>query len=204
MFTGGNLVRLSKTVEQCHNWGDNTGLLLPKLLNMNHKLKRDIVRYLHEQGADKVGVASCKAWPEAGMVPEDYWPHSLWPAAKSVVVIGLQMLLPIVETTPSSQHMELYRTCNRVLDSLAFNLTRWLNRQGHASVFFSRDGYARIDVLLQKPAAAFAHIFAARYAGLGHVSSHRSRPAARPAAEETTLRTLSCVRGLLSGAGFHL
>jgi epoxyqueuosine reductase QueG len=52
---------------------------------------------------------------------------------------------------------------------MAFNVTRWLNRRGHASVFFSRDGYARIDVLLQKPSAAFAHIFAAQYAGLGNV-----------------------------------
>jgi epoxyqueuosine reductase QueG len=33
----------------------------------------------------------------------------------------------------------------------------------------SRDGYASIDVLIKKPAAAFAHIFAAHYAGLGNV-----------------------------------
>jgi len=129
---------------------------------MDHKLKIAVVRYLHEQGADKVGVASCETWHEVGMVPQDYRPSSIWPPAKSVIVLGLQMPLPIVETTPSSQHMELYRTCNRVLD-------RWLNRRGHASLFFSRDGYARIDVLLQKPAAAFAHIFAAQYAGLGNI-----------------------------------
>ena len=39
----------------------------------------------------------------------------------------------------------------------------------HASTFFSRDGYANIDVLLRKPAAAFSHTFAAQYAGLGNV-----------------------------------
>ncbi|MDY7031940.1 MAG: 4Fe-4S binding protein, partial [Thermodesulfobacteriota bacterium] len=91
------------------------------------------------------------------------------PLTRSVIVIGIQMPLPIVETTPSAQHMELYRTSNRILDNMAFELTLLLNRKGHASIFMSRDGYARIDVLIEKPAAAFAHIFAAHYAGLGSV-----------------------------------
>jgi epoxyqueuosine reductase QueG len=136
---------------------------------MDKDLKKEIVQYLHERGADLVGVASPKTWDRIGAVPEPYRPDRLWPPTKSVIVIGLQMPLPIVETTPSAQHMELYRTCNRVLDDMAFDLTRWLNRRGHASIFFSRDGYAKIDILIRKPAAAFAHIFAAQYAGLGNV-----------------------------------
>jgi epoxyqueuosine reductase QueG len=136
---------------------------------MDTKLKKEMLRYLKGRGADMVGVASVKAWSRAGVVPEPYRPDSIWPLAKSVIVIGLQMPLPIVETTPSAQHMELYRTCNRVLDDMAFDLTRWLNRHGHASIFLSRDGYARIDMLIKKPAAAFSHGFAAYYAGLGHV-----------------------------------
>lgn len=132
-------------------------------------MKSKIVRYLKSQGADLVGVASPETWDSEGMVPEAYRPSSLWPPVRSVIVIGIQMPLPIVETTPSAQHMELYRTCNRILDNMAFGLTRWLNRRGHASIFLSRDGYASIDVLIRKPAAAFAHIFAAQYAGLGNV-----------------------------------
>ena len=136
---------------------------------MNKKLKTEIVKYLRDRGADMVGVASAKKWLRDGIVPESYRPTSLWEPAKTVIVIGIQMPLPIVETTPSAQHMELYRTCNRVLDDMAFDVTRWLNRRGHASIFLSRDGYANIDVLIKKPAAAFAHIFAAHYAGLGNV-----------------------------------
>ena len=136
---------------------------------MNQKLKDEIVCYLHERGVDMVGVASVEAWSQADSVPEEYRPDSLWPLARSVIVMGIQMPLPIVETTPSAQHMELYRTSNRILDNMAFELTLWLNRKGHASIFMSRDGYARIDVLIEKPAAAFAHIFAAYYAGLGSV-----------------------------------
>ncbi|RJP67580.1 MAG: epoxyqueuosine reductase [Candidatus Abyssobacteria bacterium SURF_17] len=136
---------------------------------MSDKLKKEIVRYLREQGADLVGVATVKTWAEQGIVPEPYRPDSIWPPARSVIVIGLQMPLPIVETTPSAQHMELYRTCNIALDKMAFDLTRWLNRRGHASIFLSRDGYANIDVLIKKPAAAFSHVFAAQYAGLGYV-----------------------------------
>jgi epoxyqueuosine reductase QueG len=79
------------------------------------------------------------------------------------------MPLPIVETTPSVQHRDLYTTCNRRLDDLAFDLTRRLNRQGHAAIPLSRDGYANIHLLIRKPAAAFAHIFSAYYAGMGNI-----------------------------------
>jgi epoxyqueuosine reductase len=130
-------------------------------------MKKEITKYLYDYGADIVGIASVETWTQVGMVPEVYRPDSLWPLTKSVIVIGLQMPLPIIETTPSAQHMELYRTCNRILDNMAYDLTRWLNRRGCASIFLSRDGYASIEVLIKKPAAAFAHNFAAQYAGLG-------------------------------------
>lgn len=132
-------------------------------------IKEEVIDYLGNLGADIVGVASAKAWPQANWVPKAFHPDSLWPKTQSVIVIGLQMPLPIVETTPSVQHTELYRTCNRILDNMAFELTRWLNRRGYASTFFSRDGYASIEVLIEEPVAAFAHIFAAQYAGLGTV-----------------------------------
>ena len=136
---------------------------------MNEEIKTEIVDNLYNLGADMVGIASAKTWLQEGRVPKAYRPDSLWPQTRSVIAIGLQMPLPIVETTPSVQHTELYRTCNQTLDNMAFFLTRWLNRRGYASTFFSRDGYASIEVLIEKPAAAFAHIFAAQYSGLGAV-----------------------------------
>ena len=73
---------------------------------MSKGLKKEIIEYLQERGADLVGFASPKAWAKADMVPEPYRPERLWAPTRSVIVIGLQMPLPIVETTPSAQHME--------------------------------------------------------------------------------------------------
>jgi epoxyqueuosine reductase QueG len=136
---------------------------------MGDNLKTSIVDYLEEKGADLIGFASTDQWAQDNRVSEAYRPTSIWPSARSVIVIGLQMPLPIIETTPSVQHRDLYTTCNRRLDDLAFDLTRRLNRQGHAAIPLSRDGYANIHILIGKPAAAFAHIFSAYYAGLGHI-----------------------------------
>jgi epoxyqueuosine reductase QueG len=136
---------------------------------MGTNLKKDITDYLQDRGADLVGFASSGQWVQDGRVSDAYRPESIWPQTRSVIVIGLQMPLPIVETTPSVQHRDLYTTCNRRLDDLAFDLTRRLNRQGHAAIPLSRDGYANIHILIRKPAAAFAHIFSAYYARLGHI-----------------------------------
>ena len=136
---------------------------------MKQQLKRDIHAFLRERGADLIGIASADAWNHDGRVSEAYRPGSLWPLTRSVIVMGIQMPLPIVETTPSVHHRDLYTTCNRVLDGLAFDLSRWLNRRGHPSIPLSRDGYATINILIDNPRVAFAHNHAAYYAGLGHI-----------------------------------
>jgi epoxyqueuosine reductase len=136
---------------------------------MNQELKKDVSAFLYERGADIFGVASTKTWAREDMVTEACRPDSLWTPTKSVIVIGLQMPLPVVETTPSVQHRDLYNACNHSLDRLAFDVSRWLNRRGFASLPLSRDGYANIHILKKKPGAAFSHIFAAYYAGLGFI-----------------------------------
>jgi epoxyqueuosine reductase len=138
-------------------------------LGMNQKLKTEINTFLHERGADLVGMASPEIWDRENMVHHNYRPRSIWPQTTSIIVIGIEMPLPVVETTPSVQHRDLYNNCNRTLDGVAFELSRWLNRRGYASINLSRDGYATINVLLNTPEAAFSHTFAAYYAGLGHI-----------------------------------
>ena len=81
------------------------------------------------------------------------------------------MPLPIVETTPSILHKELYDTSNRELDQLAYDLTRYLNRLSHASFFFPRDGYSSLKALRENNLAAFSHVMAAKYAGLGTIGT---------------------------------
>lgn len=131
--------------------------------------EKEITAYLRERGADLVGFAAADMWDEDTRVPEAYRPKALWPKARSVIVIGMAMPLPIVETTPSVQHRDLYNACNRSLDDLAFDLARRLARGGHGAIHLSRDGYANINVLLKNPRAAFSHTLAAYYAGLGYI-----------------------------------
>lgn len=136
-------------------------------------LRREIISYAGEQGADLIGFARVEKWPEAAEVPPEFWPQALWPPARTVIVLGMGLPLPIVETTPSAIHMELYNTCNRELDGLAYRLASWLNRRGCASIFFPRDCYGSIKILMEKPFAAFGHVPAAKYAGLGTVGLSR-------------------------------
>ncbi len=143
---------------------------MPDNLGKNDDLKKDIINYAACHGADLIGFANVERWPEYNEIPPDFWPTALWSMARTVIVMGMQMPLPIVDTTPSILHRETYDTCNRELDALAFGLTRYLNKKGHASIFFTRDGYGSIKNIIEKPFAAFSHTFAAKYAGLGTVS----------------------------------
>ncbi len=135
----------------------------------NSGLKGLIIKFCKDRGADLVGFAPVERWDEAGEVPPDFRPQAIWSPARTVIVIGVAMPLPIVETTPSVLHMELYNTSNRELDQMAYDLTRYLNRLGHASFFFPRDGYGTLKALRENPMAAFSHVMAAKYAGLGTV-----------------------------------
>jgi len=137
----------------------------------NSDLKGLILQFCKDRGADLVGFASVERWEEAGEVPPDFRPQAIWPPARTVIVMGMEMPLPIVETTPSILHKELYDTSNRSLDQLAYDLTRYLNRLGHASFFFPRDGYSSLRALREKNLAAFSHVMAAKYAGLGTIGA---------------------------------
>ncbi|MHC1721484.1 MAG: epoxyqueuosine reductase [Clostridiaceae bacterium] len=132
-------------------------------------LKEKIKQFCYNAGADIIGFSSVDRWAEAGEIKEEFWPQGLFPPAKTVIVMGVAMPLPIVETTPSILHKETYDTANRVLDDMAYNLVRYLNRQGYSSYFFTRDGYGSLRLLKERPMAAFSHIHAAKYAGLGTI-----------------------------------
>jgi epoxyqueuosine reductase len=140
----------------------------------NSDLKSLIRQFCLDRGADLVGFAPVERWDEAGEVPPDFRPRAIWPPARTVIVMGMEMPLPIVETTPSILHKELYDTSNRELDQLAYNLTRYLNRLSHASFFFPRDGYGTLKALRENNLAAFSHVMAAKYAGLGTIGANHN------------------------------
>jgi epoxyqueuosine reductase len=134
-------------------------------------LKERIIRFCGDRGVDLVGFALVERWDDAAEVPPDFRPAAIWPMARTVIVMGLEMPLPIVETTPSVVHLEMYKTANTELDQLAYDLTRFLNRLGQASFFFPRDGFGSMRALREKNRAAFSHVMAAKYAGLGTIGA---------------------------------
>ncbi len=139
-------------------------------------LKRQLQNKCRALGIPIVGFAPVKRWknPPAELpkipsswIPEDFWPQSIFPEARTVIVIGLPVSLPIVETAPSIYYHELYKTVNMLLDLRAYEIANFLNKNGFASICLPRDGYGDISILIEKPFAFFSHKHAAYLAGLG-------------------------------------
>ncbi len=134
---------------------------------MNDDLKAAVIEQCRKMEIPLVGVANTERWENPPWMPEDFYPQSIFPGARSVIVIGLPIHLPVIETTPSIYYHELYRTVNTLLDQYTYRLASFLNDRGHPSVFVPRDGYGSIEVLLKNPVAFFSHRHAAFLAGLG-------------------------------------
>lgn len=132
-------------------------------------IKGKITEYARSIGASLVGFAPASRWADYHELHPDYYPEAIWPQVKTVIVLGIPILLPIVETTPSINYQEQYTTANILLDQISYRLAIHLNNYGHASIFLPRDGYGNIKILLEKPVASFSHVYAAKYAGLGTI-----------------------------------
>ncbi len=139
-------------------------------------IKEELVEKCKQMGIQLVGFAPVDRWsnpPEElpnkfrEWIPEEFWPQSIFPEAKTVVVIGLPVQLPIVETAPSIFYHELYKTVNILLDSKAYEISNYLTERGYPSIYLPRDGYGDIDILLKNPMAFFSHKHAAYLAGMG-------------------------------------
>jgi epoxyqueuosine reductase len=137
---------------------------------MTEELKEAVLERCRKMEIPLVGVAAVERWknpPFRPWMPEEFFPQSIFPEARSVVVIGLPIHLPVLETAPSIYYYELYRTVNTLLDQYTYRLASFLNEQGHPSVFVPRDGYGSIEALRKNPIAFFSHRHAALLAGLG-------------------------------------
>jgi epoxyqueuosine reductase QueG len=134
----------------------------------------EVIAELQHLGATIVGFAPVERWAAHDEVPPSYRPEAIWPLARTVIVFGLPMLLPVIESTPSIHYQEHYDTANRLLDEASFRLAIRLNEAGHPSMSLPRDGYGSLEILLKNPYAAFSHTYAAKYAGLGTVGLSRN------------------------------
>lgn len=137
---------------------------------MDQQLKQLILTKCRNMGIPLVGIADVMRWedpPFQPWMPPEFFPHSIFPGAKSVVVIGLPVQLPVLETSPSIYYRDMYNLLNSLLDQYSYIIAEFLNNEGFPSVFVPRDGYGSIEVLLERPLAFFSHRHAAYCAGLG-------------------------------------
>ncbi|MCL2550205.1 MAG: 4Fe-4S dicluster domain-containing protein [Methanimicrococcus sp.] len=100
-------------------------------------------------------------------VPPDFYPKSVYPNAKTAIVIGVPVILPVIETTPSVFYNEHYHVLNAHLDSEALKLSYYLNDHESLAFPIPRDGYSGLAALKKDPTGAFSHKHAAYHAGLG-------------------------------------
>ncbi|HXZ23242.1 MAG TPA: 4Fe-4S binding protein [Methanomassiliicoccales archaeon] len=133
-------------------------------------LRQKIISKAGELDIPMIGFASAESWdnpPFEPWVPEEFRPKAIYPEARTVIVIGLPISLPIVESAPSIHYHELYNNVNLLLDEHAYRLSTFLSEKGHPSIYIPRDGYGSISILVDKPTAFFSHRHAAYLAGLG-------------------------------------
>ena len=139
-------------------------------------IKEELIIKVREMGIPLLGFAPVQRWSDPPKklpnkfkewIPEEFWPQSIYPETKTVIVIGLPVQLPIVETAPSIYYHELYTIVNNLLDSKAYEISNYLTEKGYPSIYLPRDGYGNIDVLLKNPVAFFSHKHAAYLAGMG-------------------------------------
>ena len=100
---------------------------------MTAELKRALLEKCRQMEIPMVGVASVERWetpPFEPWMPKEFYPQSIYPEAKSVVVIGLPISLPVLETSPSIWYRELYKTVNILLDQYTYRLSNYLSERG--------------------------------------------------------------------------
>ena len=172
----------------------------------SEELKEEILKKCRELQIPLVGFAPVSRWenpPEElpntfkVWIPENFWPQSIYPETKTVIVIGLPVSLPIVETAPSIYYHELYETVNADLDAKAYEISNFLTFKGFPSIYLPRDAYGDIDVILEKPFAFFSHKHAAYLAGLGSFGQNNIllTPEFGPRVRFTSIFTTAKIKG---------
>lgn len=131
------------------------------------------------------------------VLPE-FYPTNVFQESRTAIVIGVPVLLPILETTPSVYYNEHYKTLNSYLDSKALELSFYLNNQSLPSIPIPRDGYSGISALKKDPTAAFSHKHAAYHAGLGSFGQNNTilTPEFGPRVRFTTILTAASLNEL--------
>ena len=136
----------------------------------NFEMKSKIIEKAKELGANLVRSCSVDKWHDIPIQEPSFWPENVWPWSKNVIVLAIPLFAPMVQTTPSMVYQELYDTSNRILDDISYKLANYIvSELGYRAIFFPRDCYYSIDVLVENPNAAFSHVMSGYYAGIGTI-----------------------------------
>lgn len=138
---------------------------------MSGSLQLHVLKKCRDLDIPLAGFSSAESWntpPFLPWVPEEFRPRAIYPETNTVIVIGIPVSLPVLETAPSIFYHELYKTVNTQLDLASYRIAIMLNELGHPSIAIPRDGYGSISVIKDNPVAFFSHRHAAYLAGLGN------------------------------------
>ncbi len=137
---------------------------------MNQKERAaEIKQYGLRLGADLIGIADAARLNQDA--PERHRPKDFLPKAKSVIVVGLRLLDPIMSSLPTSrqEYTLMFYTVNNWLNQIAYGIARKLEADGFPSYTFSYSpkeaGIPRQDPKELYDTISYKH--AAVYAGLG-------------------------------------
>lgn len=136
--------------------------------------RQQIVDLARDLGAELVGFAPVDRWCDFPRVPPEHRPTALWPLAKTVIVVGVPLWLPIVEASPSELGREQYLITDRLLDEIAYRLSLHLNHHGYASINLPRDGQGEPETLEEGAKPFFSHVEAGYLAGLGWIGRNQA------------------------------
>jgi epoxyqueuosine reductase QueG len=125
--------------------------------------REDLTAFAGELGIRAVGFLSAEQWKQAEDLPQGTAPNEVWPLVKSIIVIGIPYLPTVL--LPAAREFGGWDVRNGILDTAAYRLSLYLNRQGYPSVNIPSDasGEQGIDM---RPVPVFSHRQAAAYAGL--------------------------------------
>ena len=142
------------------------------------KLTDEVKVLAHKLGAEMVGVGPVERWKHAPLMLS---PQGLLPSSKSVVAICITFIdasMELTEKEMSENWYNPYDMCenltgmNERLDSIAFNLAKFLENKGYKSLYTPVSNLWRIKPYksIDHPfAPALVHRYAAVACGLGEI-----------------------------------
>jgi len=141
---------------------------MEKAENLSNAVKEHAI---NEIGFDLVGIASASD-PQFDEAPQGHHPTDWLPGAKSVTVMGVEVLRAMLDTTPSTLYRKHYDQLNIRMTEGAYQLARFLERKGFKALYIPETDpfeyfYEQVAQGEQRLCPSFCHIHGAVAAGLG-------------------------------------